>query len=291
MSIGIQRAFYAVNLPPTAKFVAITLAWHHNAETNRCDPSAALLAQETGLCERSVRAALKVIADAGHMTVRQRSGTTPNYLLHPVDPCSKCTPAGDAPLQQMHPTPASAAPPPLQEMHPTPAGDAPKQERTGRLTVREHQVVSPAAPEVKAKRKAVSGPDPEACAVTLPAGTDPELMAKWSKWQEYRQSLASAPRKSDRKAWTKLAAEMSRDQIQQYAASHGSRIVADRIATAISAGWQGLNLDKLSTPPTNGNHSRPNKPSSRNGEGFTLTPERRAWLNADKLDGPESHRM
>ena len=97
MSVEMQRAFYAVNLPPTAKFVAVTLAWHHNAETNRCDPSAALLAQETGLCERSVRAALKVIANTKHMTVRQRSGTTPSYLLHPIGPCSKCTPAGDAP--------------------------------------------------------------------------------------------------------------------------------------------------------------------------------------------------
>ena len=46
----------------------------------------------------------------------------------------------------------------------------------------------------------------------------------------------------------------------------------------------------IATPNQNGNHSRPHKPSSRNGEGFTLSEERRAWLNADKLDGPESHR-
>ena len=111
----------------------------------------------------------------------------------------------------------------------------------------EHQIMSPVAPDVKAKRKAAFGPDPEACAVTLPAGTDPELLAKWENWQQYRQALASEPRKSDRKAWTKLAAEMSRDQIQKYVASHGTRIVCDRIATAISAGWQGLNLDSIKT--------------------------------------------
>jgi len=46
----------------------------------------------------------------------------------------------------------------------------------------------------------------------------------------------------------------------------------------------------IATPPQNGNHSRPHKPSSRNGEGFSLSPERRAWLDADKLDGPASHR-
>ena len=289
MSFEMQRAFYAVKLPPTAKFVAVTLAWHHNAETGRCDPSAALLAEETGLCERSVRAALKLIADAGHMTVRQRSGMTPNYLLHPAVPCSKCTPAGDAPLQEMHPTPASAAPPPLQEMHPTPAGEAPKQERTGKLTVREHQVMSPPAPEAKAKRKTASGPEPEACAVTLPAGTDPELADAWGEWQTYRQRRASALGRQ-RIAWTAQGARLSAKQVLQYAASHGARIVSDRIATAIQAEWQGLNLDKLATPTTNGNHSRPNRPSSRNGEGYTLSPERAAWLDADKLDGPPSHR-
>lgn len=46
----------------------------------------------------------------------------------------------------------------------------------------------------------------------------------------------------------------------------------------------------IATPPTNGNHSRPNRTSSRNGEGYTLSPERAAWLDADKLDGPPSHR-
>ncbi len=145
---------------------------------------------------------------------------------------------------------SSAAPIPENEggsVFPIDPPPQPKQERTGRLTVMEHQIMSPVAPDVKAKRKAAFGPDPEACAVTLPAGTDPELLAKWENWQQYRQALASEPRKSDRKAWTKLAAEMSRDQIQKYVASHGTRIVCDRIATAISAGWQGLNLDSIKT--------------------------------------------
>lgn len=49
-------------------------------------------------------------------------------------------------------------------------------------------------------------------------------------------------------------------------------------------------IERTQNTNQNGNHSRPNRTSSRNGEGFTLSPERRAWLNADKLDGPESHR-
>ena len=147
----------------------------------------------------------------------------------------------------------------------------------------------PPAPEAKAKRKTASGPEPEACAVTLPVGTDPELADAWSEWQTYRQRRAAAPGRQ-RIAWTAQGARLSAKQVLQYAASHGARIVADRIATAIQSEWQGLNLDKIATPPTNGNHSRTHKPSSRNGEGYTLTPERAAWLDADKLDGPPSHR-
>jgi hypothetical protein len=49
-------------------------------------------------------------------------------------------------------------------------------------------------------------------------------------------------------------------------------------------------IERTQNTNQNGNHSRPNRPSSRNGEGFSLSEERRAWLNADKLDGPESHR-
>ena len=58
---------------------------------------------------------------------------------------------------------------------------------------------------------------------------------------------------------------------------------------AAARNWQ--RNASIATPPQNGNHSRPNRPSSRNGEGFAISEERRAWLNADKLDGPESHRM
>lgn len=147
-----QRAFYATDLPPTARFVALTLAWHHNAETDRCDPSVMLIANETGLCERSVRSALKTISEAGHMTVVQRPGSTPMYQLHPVtpaspapQPCISCTPATDAPLHLLHHPPATDAPPPLQEMHPTPASPAPKLERTGRGTSNE-QESAPALP-------------------------------------------------------------------------------------------------------------------------------------------------
>jgi hypothetical protein len=53
-------------------------------------------------------------------------------------------------------------------------------------------------------------------------------------------------------AWTAQAARLSAKQVTQYSASHGSRIVCDRIASAINGEWQGLNLDKLDNPARSG---------------------------------------
>jgi len=142
MSFEMQRAFYATDLPPTARFVAVTLAWHHNAETGRCDPSVALLSRETGLCERAVHKALRALESAGAISVVRRTGATPLYRLNP---CTTCTPAPRAPLHHVHPTPALDAPPPLHHVHPTPAPRAPKLERTGRMNRKEPESFASAA--------------------------------------------------------------------------------------------------------------------------------------------------
>ena len=99
----------------------------------------------------------------------------------------------------------------------------------------------------KIKRPAV-GPEPEACAVILPGKPSAELCEAWLEWQTYRQKRASAPFAKDRKPWTEQAARLSAKQIMQYAASHGDRIVCDRITKAIAAGWQGPNFDGLDGP-------------------------------------------
>jgi hypothetical protein len=96
----------------------------------------------------------------------------------------------------------------------------------------------------KIKRPTV-GPEPEACAVILPGKPSAELLEAWREWQHYRQKRASAPFAKDRKPWTEQAARLSAKQIMQYAASHGDRIVCDRITKAIAAGWQGPNFDGL----------------------------------------------
>lgn len=134
MSHQMQRAFYAIQLPPTAKLIGLTLAWHHNAETGRCDPSVLLLASETCVCERSISMALKTLEADGHITIIRRTGQHNHYLLHPR---SKCGTASDAPPQQMRVTPAADAVPPPQQMRYTPAADAAKLEVTGKKNRKE----------------------------------------------------------------------------------------------------------------------------------------------------------
>lgn len=50
---------------PTQKFVLVALADRHNGDTGRCDPHVERLAQDTGLGERAVRDALKVLTEDG----------------------------------------------------------------------------------------------------------------------------------------------------------------------------------------------------------------------------------
>jgi len=143
MSHDMQRAFYASNLPPTARFVSVTLAWHHNGKTGQCDPSIALLCEETGLSERAVRLSLRTIEAAGYMTTTPRRGTTPLYILTP--------PAPDAPRQQMPPGTTCPpplpldAPPPRHQMPLPPARRAPKLEGTGIRTGNEPESFASAA--------------------------------------------------------------------------------------------------------------------------------------------------
>jgi len=142
MSHQMQRAFYAIPLPPTAKLIGLTLAWHHNAESGRCDPSVLLLAKETCVCERSISMALKTLETDGHITIIRRTGQHNHYLLHPR---SKCGTASDAPPQQMRVTPAANAVPPPQQMRYTPAADAAKLEGTGIRTGNEPESFASAA--------------------------------------------------------------------------------------------------------------------------------------------------
>jgi hypothetical protein len=122
--------------------------------------------------------------------------------------------------------------------------------------------------------------EPEAVAQKLPGNPSPELAAAWEDWQQYRQQRACAKLSADRIRWTALAARTAANQIAQHAARLGDRIVCDRIASAISGEWRGMNLDKLETPKPYATHSR-NSPPNRNGTTEPLP--QAAGLNRNRL--------
>jgi hypothetical protein len=76
-----QSAAYAIPLPPVPKAVLNALAWHHNAQTGRCDPSVATLCADTGFKELAIRRALKLLRTNGLIQSVLRHGTTPQYQL------------------------------------------------------------------------------------------------------------------------------------------------------------------------------------------------------------------
>jgi hypothetical protein len=95
-----------------------------------------------------------------------------------------------------------------------------------------------------ARKRRTHEPDKFACAVVT-VSTDPELVAAWDEWQQYRQARHREPMNGKRIFWTEQAARLTARQVDEFARSHGARIVADRIRSAIAGCWQGLNLDKL----------------------------------------------
>lgn len=100
------------NLSPTQKIVLLSLADQAN-DDGVCWPSASKTSARTSLCERATRQAIADLENMGHLTRQIRPGRATYYTVHP---CTKCTTALNAPLQQMHQ--------PLHQMQDTPAGDA-----------------------------------------------------------------------------------------------------------------------------------------------------------------------
>ena len=84
--------------------------------------------------------------------------------------------------------------------------------------------------------------DPES--VTLPEDAPAEAVAAWAEWQAYRQSRAAA-KGTLKYPWTEQAARMGANQMMAYIGTHGIRAVCDRVASAISSNWKGINLDSM----------------------------------------------
>lgn len=122
---------WPLQMPHTAKAVLVSLADNANDE-GVCWPSVALICERTCLSERAVQGAVAWLVKHGAVRRELRIGhsttyvVTPSKYAQPVDnPRTRCTPAGDAPPQEMRGTPAGDAPPPPHHVHPPPAPRAP----------------------------------------------------------------------------------------------------------------------------------------------------------------------
>lgn len=103
-----MTAAWGADLPASEKLVLLALADNANDE-GHCWPSATTIARKCGQGERTVRRAVQSLIAKGHLSQRQRSGTSAVYTVHP---CQCGTPANAAPLPDRPPTPANAAPKP-----------------------------------------------------------------------------------------------------------------------------------------------------------------------------------
>jgi hypothetical protein len=104
-----------MELAASQKIVLLALADQANDE-GYCWPAIPTIARRCSRSERTIFAMLLELETGGHLSRRQRTGTSTVYIIHPDSL------AGGENLAP----PANFAPIPLQELHPTPANLAPK---------------------------------------------------------------------------------------------------------------------------------------------------------------------
>ncbi len=115
-------------LKPLQRLVLIALIEH----APKIEPSIARLEIMTGLSRRTVQAQLQSLESAGVLRVEHRHGKRSAYSVD-LDQCIPCARAGAAPVQELRPTRAGAAPPPVQELHPKQTSKADKKADKGSL--------------------------------------------------------------------------------------------------------------------------------------------------------------
>lgn len=99
--------------------------------------------------------------------------------------------------------------------------------------------------------------------IQLTEGATADMEEAWNEWQDYRLERSKA-KGTQKLAWTERAAKITAKQVSEYIESHGEWVIIDRINSAISGNWQGLNLEKLEAPKKNKSHaSAPLFPANR----------------------------
>ena len=121
MSIRLMTEAWKADMPSGRKMVLLALCDNAN-DQGECFPSISMLTEKCSMSERSVFNHIAELEKIGAVVRKSRTGRSTVYTL---DPCKFCTPEKSAPLQPLHPTPATVAPTPLQPLHPTPATVAP----------------------------------------------------------------------------------------------------------------------------------------------------------------------
>lgn len=256
MSYRLTAAAIAADVATAPQKMVLVVLADIADDAGKCWPSLGLIARRAAMSRKSVIDQIPKLEAAGHLSVR-RDGKHNVYRVHPVPSVTDGDQTSHRRLlvtdgyQSLTVTSTVTHGDRHQSLTVTPLvtdGD-PNQSLNQPLNQSLNQPSTPPAakpgeakPEKEKRPK--PGPDPEACATTLPGKPSAELAEAWGEWQQYRQRRAIAPGRQ-RVAWTAQAARLSAKQVSQYAASYGDRLVCDRIASAINGEWQGLNLDKL----------------------------------------------
>ncbi len=172
MGIEIMNKVWPLNLPHVQKFTLLALADRADDQDGRCYPSVKWIMGRTSLSERTVQRCLVWLADNGHITIKEQSGQSSNYLVHPRQ-ADTPTPVTAAPEQERHPRHGGAPPPSERRGTPVSVAGHPRQADTQSLQR------SPNDPSLIPERALHAPKSTAKKSSTMPEGTPTEHMRQW----------------------------------------------------------------------------------------------------------------
>lgn len=119
VSIALMTLAWKSDYPTGKKMILLALCDNAN-DQGECYPSVSMLSKKCSMSERSV---FNHIAELEKEGAIQRENRTGRSTIYHLDPCKFCTPANSAPLQPLHPTPATVAPITINEPSIEPSGN------------------------------------------------------------------------------------------------------------------------------------------------------------------------
>lgn len=175
MGIATMNKVWPMNLPHVQKFTLLALADRADDQDGRCYPSVKWLMGRTSLSERSVQRSLVWLADNGHITIKEQSGQSSNYVVHPRQ--------ADTPIQyvearepERHPRQSDAPPPSERRGTPVSVAQDPRQPDTQSSLLPLND--PPLIPERGAPKPRASKSTGKKSS-TMPEGTPTEHMRQW----------------------------------------------------------------------------------------------------------------